>query len=259
MQDGDALADRHRLGLIVRHVDHRGAERAVEGEQLRAQLDAQRAVETRERLVEQKRLWTTDDGAAQGHALALTLRQVLRHAIEHVLQAEPRRGLEHAAGDLRIADVPHGERKRDVVADTEVGIQRVALKHHRDVALGGRLLCDDALADDDVTRRRLLEPRDAAQHGGLAGARSSEQHQQLTVPHLEIQVVQRLNAACEDLAQAAECDRRHRLCRQADRNARAIPYTIAHTTKPVTITPGIFSIGFVVPPVVAITPAQYAA
>src|SRR5437899_12458120 len=83
--------------------------------------------------------------------------------------------------------------------------------------------------------------------------------------------MQRLNAACEDLAQAAECNRRHRLCRQADRNARAIPYTIAHTTKPVTITPGIFSVGFVVPPVVAVsalisnnaatmsTPVQYAA
>src|SRR5207244_3726046 len=81
--------------------------------------------------------------------------------------------------------------------------------------------------------------------------RRAEQDEQLAVPDVEIQVVQRLYAAVEHLAQPAESDRRHRLCRQADRNARASPYTIAHTTNPVTITPVIFSIGLVVVPVVA--------
>ena len=152
-----------------------------------------------------------------------------------------------------------------------MGVERGALKHHRDVTVAGGVLRHDPLADYDVAGGGLLQSGDAAQHGRLAGSGRPEEDEQLAIPHVEIQVVQRLSAAVEDLTEPADCDRRHPLNRQGDSNARASPYTIAHTTKPVRMTPGIFSIGFVVGPVVAVrelisssaattmTLAQYAA
>jgi len=78
-----------------------------------------------------------------------------------------------------------------------------------------------ALADHDVTRGRLFQSRDAAEHRGLAGAGRPEEHEQLPVAHVEIEGVQSLDAAVEDFAQPADCDRRHPLADQGDRNARA--------------------------------------
>ena len=53
--DGDAVAHRHRLDLVVRDVDRRHAEVGLQLRDLRARLDAQLRVEVRERLVHQER------------------------------------------------------------------------------------------------------------------------------------------------------------------------------------------------------------
>ena len=225
----------------------------MQRQQLASQLDAQLGVQPREGLVEQKRLRAAHDGAAERRALAFALRQLRRHAVECRFQPQARCGLEHATRDLRVRYTADLERESDVLTDGEVGIQRGGLKHHRHVARGGRVVRHDTFADHHVTAGGFFQSGDAAQHRRLAGSRRAEQHEQLPVPHVEIQIVQRLNAAVEDFGQPAECDRRHLLGRQGDRNARAIAYTMAHTTKPVTITPGIFSIGFVVAPLVAVS------
>src|SRR6185503_17281817 len=99
----------------------------------------------------------------------------------------------------------------------------------------------------------LLEAGDTAQDGRFSGPRRAEQDEQLAVAHVEVQMVQRLDAAVVHLAEPADIDRGHRLCRQADRIARPSTYATAHTTKPVTMTPGIFSIGLVVAPLVAVS------
>src|SRR5689334_1167360 len=252
VEDGDALAHRHGLGLIVCHVDHGGTEGPVLREQLSTQFYPQLRVEPGQRLIHEKGLRTAHDGAAEGRALPLSLRQLRGQTVEHGAESETLRRFADATRDVRVGGTAHFERKRNVVADAEVGVQRGGLKHHRHVASGGRVVRDHPLADHDIATGRLLQPGDAPEHGGLPGARRAEQDEELAVSHVEIQVVQRLHAAVEHLAQPAESDRRHLLRRQADRNARASPYTTAHTTKPVTITPVIFSIGLVVAPVVAV-------
>ena len=151
------------------------------------------------------------DGTAEGGALAFSFRELAGKAIQHALQAESRRGLENAACGLRVGEATHFQRKGNVFANREVWIQRVALKHHRYIALGGRVVRDHSLADDDLAGGGLLETGDAAKHRRLAGARRPEQDEQLTIPHVEIQVVQCLNAAVKDFAQPAEGNRRHPL------------------------------------------------
>ena len=70
--DRDALAERHRLDLVVRDVDGRGAEARVQARELGAHVHAQLRVQVRERLVHQERERLAHDRAAHRHPLALT-------------------------------------------------------------------------------------------------------------------------------------------------------------------------------------------
>ena len=88
---GHAVAERHGLGLVVRHVDHRGAELLLQPRHLGAHLDAQLGVEVRERLVHQERRRVAHDRAAHGHALALAARELRRLAVEVGLEVEDAR------------------------------------------------------------------------------------------------------------------------------------------------------------------------
>ena len=68
-------------------------------------------------------------------------------------------------------------------------VERVALEHHRDVAVLGLDVVDDPVADPDRALGRILEPGDHAQRGGLPAARRAEQHEELAVVDLEREVV----------------------------------------------------------------------
>jgi hypothetical protein len=74
VQHHDFVGQRHRLDLVVRHVDHRGLEVFVQLGELVAHLHAQRGVQVGQRFVEQEDQRLADDGAADRHALALPAR-----------------------------------------------------------------------------------------------------------------------------------------------------------------------------------------
>ena len=90
---GDAVAHRHRLDLVVRDVDRRRPEPALEPRDLGAHLHAQLRVEVRERLVHQERLRLAHDRAAHRDALALTARERARLPVEERLEVEDARGV----------------------------------------------------------------------------------------------------------------------------------------------------------------------
>ena len=99
--DGDPRAERHRLLLIVRHVDHRRAQPAVQQRELRAGARAQQRIEIGQRLVEQEPFRLADDRPAKRHPLPLAAGQLRRLAIEQ--RREPQGGsrLSDASGDHR--------------------------------------------------------------------------------------------------------------------------------------------------------------
>src|SRR5205807_1403385 len=74
----DALAERHRLDLVVRDVDGRHAEPRVQLLQRRPHRHAQLRVEVGQRLVHQEPLWLADDRAAHRHALLLAAGELAR-------------------------------------------------------------------------------------------------------------------------------------------------------------------------------------
>ena len=98
--DDDAVAQRHRLDLVVGDVDRGGAEPLVQLLELDAHLHAQFGVEVGQRLVEQEHPRMAHDGAAQRDALALAARELARLALQVVADAEDVGRLLDALGDL---------------------------------------------------------------------------------------------------------------------------------------------------------------
>ena len=82
-QHHDAAGQRHRLDLVMGHVDHgRVRHRLFQLRDLDPRRHAQGRVEVRERLVEQIDLGIAHDGPPDGHALALAARQGLGQAVQ---------------------------------------------------------------------------------------------------------------------------------------------------------------------------------
>ena len=71
VEDRDAVGHRQRLLLVVRHVDERDPDLALDRLELDLHLLAELEVERAERLVEQEHLRAVDDRAREGDALTL--------------------------------------------------------------------------------------------------------------------------------------------------------------------------------------------
>jgi len=70
-----------------------------------------------------------------------------------------------------------------------VWIERVALEHHRDIAVLRRHVIHDAVADEDAAIGNLFEACKEAQAGGLAAARRADKHQEFLIRNGEVEVI----------------------------------------------------------------------
>src|ERR1700741_2676455 len=87
----------------------------------------------------------------------------------------------HALVGKRLRNTGHLETEPDVVADGLVGIERVRLKNHRDVALLRRRVRDVDAAEQHATPGRLLEAGDRTQESALAAPGRPYEHDDLAV------------------------------------------------------------------------------
>jgi hypothetical protein len=71
-----------------------------------------------------------------------------------------------------------------------VRIERVVLEHHRDVALLGRQVVDDAVLDPDLAAGDALEPRHHPQKRRLSAARRADQHDELAIGDVDRDAMQ---------------------------------------------------------------------
>ncbi len=172
-------------------------------------LDAQLRVEVRQRLVHQEDRGLADDRPAERDALALAARQLTGLLVE-VLEPEDPGGVTDALVDLRLRDLPELQPEGHVVAHAHVRIQGVALEDHRDVAILRRHVVDDAIADPERPVGDLLEPGDHPEAGCLAAARRSDEHHELAIGDLEVEIVDRGHVTVF-LGDVVERNGRHRV------------------------------------------------
>jgi hypothetical protein len=172
-------------------------------------LHAQLGVEVRQRLVHQEHAGVAHDRAAHRHALTLTAREVRRLALQVWLQVEDPRCLPHLLIDLGLRRLGQLQREAHVLAHGHVRVQRVVLKHHRDVPILRRLVVDDGATDLQLAVGDVLQPRHHSQRGRLSAPRRPDQDHQLVVGDVEIEVLDGLVAVAVALGDVLELDLCH--------------------------------------------------
>ena len=132
----DPVGQRHRLDLVMGHIDHRRAEPLVQPRDLQPHLHAQRGVEVRQRLVEQEHLRVADDGAADGDALALPARQVRAGSAPSSGVSCSVSATSATLPAISARSALQLQAEADVLGHRHVRKQRVGLEHHGDAAVG---------------------------------------------------------------------------------------------------------------------------
>jgi len=209
LQNHHTVAHRHGLDLVVGDIDGGDTEGALDPGDLGTHLDAELGVEVRQRLVHQECSRLADDRPAHGDALALAARELTWLAAEVLLELEDLRSLVDPSVDLVLGNLAELEGEPDVVVDGHVGVQRVVLEHHRDVAIARGYVVDDPIADSQRAAGDLLEPGDHPQGGRLPATRRADEHQELAFVDLQVESVDRLEPVRVDLVDALERDAGH--------------------------------------------------
>ena len=197
MHDRDTVAHGERLFLIVRHVEKRNIELALEALELELHLLAQLEIERTQRLVEQQDLGSVDQGASNGNALLLAAGQLIGFAALKAAELHQVEHLHHALANLVLGNLLHPQAVGDVVEDGHVRKQRVALEHGVHVALERLLIGHIGAGKQNLARRRLLKAGDHAQRRRLARAGRSQNRQELALLHIDGQVFDHMVLAVE--------------------------------------------------------------
>ena len=192
-QHHDSIRQRHRFDLIVRHIDHRRLQVFVQLRELIAHAYAECGIQIRQWLIKQEHFRFANDGATDGDPLTLAAGQVLRFALQQVLDVQNLRRIVDGGIDLRLRHVGKFQAKGHVVEQIHVRIEGVGLKHHRDAAFGGGNIVDDLAANGQGATGNFFESGDGAQQRGLAATGRADEHHEFAVPHLKIDVAQHMN------------------------------------------------------------------
>ena len=184
--DDHPVAHRHRLDLVVGHVDRRRADLALDAGDLGAHLHAQLRVEVRQRLVHEQDSRVPHDRAAHRDPLPLAARQAARsRSSSSVRRSTP--AISWTRRRLRPSAPCASASRSRCCRRRHVRIERVVLKDHRDVALAAACtLFDDRVADQDRPLGDILETRDHPERRRLPAPRWAYEHHELAVADFEV-------------------------------------------------------------------------
>src|SRR5258708_7950552 len=126
-QDADAITHGHRLDLVVGHVNHCGTQLSVQAGDLRAHLDAHVRVQVGQRFVEKEYNRTSHDSATESNALALTARERVWFALQHVVETQGLRGSSYDFQDEILLLLCQLKAERHLVQDVHSRIDRIVL------------------------------------------------------------------------------------------------------------------------------------
>ena len=95
--------------------------------------------------------------------------------------------------------MPELEGEGHVVVNCHVRVERIVLEDHRDVAILGGDVVDDLAVDDHLALAYLLQAGYHAQSRGLAAAGGTDEHDELLVSDVDVEVLHRYDALVGDL------------------------------------------------------------
>ncbi len=146
------------------------------------------------RLVEQEHAGLAHQRAAHRDALALAARKLARPALEQMLDLQRLGDVRHRLVALRLGNAAHFHAEGHVLRHRHVGIERVGLEHHRDVALGGVQIVDRLAVDADLAGADRFEAGDRVEQGRLAAARGADEHEEAALVEGEVDALEDFDA-----------------------------------------------------------------
>ena len=115
-----------------------------------------------------------------------------------------------AASIVGLLHLPRAQAEGDVLEHREIGVKRVALEYHRDIAIARPDVIDPHPVDLDRAAVDLLQPGDGAQQGRFSAARRSDHHGEFALRDFEVDAAHGMDLAVI-LVQADEPQRCHRV------------------------------------------------
>ena len=197
--DDDTVAQRHGLGLVVGDVDESGVDALAQLDDLRAHLVAELGVEVGQGLVHQHDLRVTHDRAANGDTLALAAGERLGLAVEILGDVQNLGSLADLLVDLVLGGVTQLQREGHVIINGHMGVQRVVLENHGDIAVLGGDIVDELAVDVQLAAGNLFKAGDHAQCGGFAAAGGADQNDEFLVGNVQVERLNGHNALIGDL------------------------------------------------------------
>src|SRR5262249_10810747 len=149
-----------------------------------------------------------DNRPPERDALPLAARELPRLAPQKLLNAEDLGRLLHALRNVGAVEFPHLQAKGHVVVDAHMRVERVVLKHHRDVAIHWRQVVDDLVVDHDAAGGDRFETGHHSQCRRLAAAGGADENDEFLVADVEVHILDGMNLV-EFLVQAADDDLGH--------------------------------------------------
>ncbi len=180
-EDAYPVGEGHGLGLVVGDVNAGGGESPAEGFELGSHGEAHGGIDVAEGLVEEKDLRVADDGPAECDSLSLAARECGGLSLQEALDIEKLGDPADAAFDLGAWDFAHFECEGHVAADGHVGVERVVLEDHCDVAVLRGDVVDGGIADPDIAGGGLFEACDDAEDGCFSAAARADDYHELAV------------------------------------------------------------------------------
>ena len=184
---------------------------------------AQFQIQRTKRLVEQQHLWLVHQRASDGNALCLSAGQLGDRTLGKRSQANEIQGFFCAPALFVLGHPGHPQAEAHVLDDIQMREQCVGLEDRVDRAPVGRKFGHIGAGDPHHAAGRFDESTDHVQRRRLAATRRSEQTEELAVPDVQVDRVQRDRVAVT-LLDATQFDRIALVCSTSRRMRREFIY-----------------------------------
>ncbi|CAB4574248.1 unannotated protein [freshwater metagenome] len=160
----------------MRDVDEGDTDLGLDPLQLDLHLTSQFEIERAERFIEKEERRSIDDSACERNTLLLTARELTRLSPLEMAQFDEVEDLHHCLID--ILDSASTKTEGDILEDGQMGKERIVLKDRVDRTFIWLDVGDVEISDRDLSRGRLLQPRDHSQSRRLATPRRSQEREE---------------------------------------------------------------------------------
>ena len=173
------------------NIDESGIDALPQLDDLGTHLVAQLGIQVGKRLIHQEYLGAAHNGTADGYALTLAAGKRLGLAVQVLGDIQDLGGFLYLAVDLLRVYMAQLQAEGHVLVNSHMGVQGVVLENHRDIPVLGRNVVHQLAVNIQLAAGDLLQPGDHAQGGGFTAAGRADQHNELIVLDLQVEVMHR--------------------------------------------------------------------